>query len=81
MILEGTEIIMTADSKVLESAEAYNAKKDCELYRGDPPAAHWLVLGYPMAAVLFPGDAHKPSVALNRKPAQVKKVVVKVRLA
>ncbi|MDR2479292.1 MAG: YhcH/YjgK/YiaL family protein [Treponema sp.] len=80
LVLEGTEIIMIADTRELETAEAYNAEKDYELYRGDPASSHWLVLSWPAAAIVFPGEAHRPAVALNRKPSPVKKIVVKVRL-
>ena len=80
MVPEGTEIIMIADTRELETAEAYNPEKDYALYQGDPASSHCLILNYPAAAILFPGEAHRPSVALNRKPSPVKKIVVKVRL-
>ena len=55
---------------------AYDADKDVAFYTG---AGDVLTLDAGHFAVFFPHDIHMPSLALDQ-PAEVKKVVVKVRI-
>jgi YhcH/YjgK/YiaL family protein len=79
MLIEGTEIIEVCGPEILTAAAPYSPEKDIEFYAGNPAYFHQVVLSAPLAAVFFPADAHKPSIAIG-KPATVNKVVVKVAL-
>jgi YhcH/YjgK/YiaL family protein len=79
MLIAGTEIIEVCRPELLTGAAPYNPEKDIEFYAGTPAPVHQVVLSAPLAAVFFPEDAHKPSIAVG-KPATVNKVVVKVAL-
>jgi YhcH/YjgK/YiaL family protein len=57
--------------------EGYNSEKDCAIYKGE---GNFLNVEEGNMAVFFPTDVHMPSLALHI-PKEVKKVVVKVRVA
>ena len=76
-VIEGTEQMGYAHLSALKSAAAYSAEKDAEMLTGEgsfiaAPAGTFIVF--------FPEDAHMPGIAIG-KPAQIRKVVIKVRCA
>ncbi len=73
---EGSELIGYAMFNNQEQATKYDGENDFILYCGEK---NYLKLDSGMFAVFFPSDLHMPGIMLN-KPAQVKKVVVKVKL-
>jgi biofilm protein TabA len=77
-VAAGTEVIHYAPTTGLEPLTPYDAEKDFLLYR-DPAAATPLHLVPGTFTVFYPHDAHKPGCS-NGTPAQMKKVVVKVRV-
>jgi biofilm protein TabA len=79
LLLEGRELIDVTDPRDLEPIIAYDAEKDIAFYRRKE-GRHRVVLSPGIMAVLFPQDAHMPSVAVGR-PETVRKVVVKVAVA
>ncbi|GHU60037.1 hypothetical protein FACS189444_6530 [Spirochaetia bacterium] len=79
MIIEGIEIIEVCGPELLTVTIPYAPEKDAEILAGNPPLVHHVALTAPLAAVFFPEDAHKPSIAAG-KPATVSKVVIKVAL-
>ena len=80
MVIKGTEICGVCIQDDLEIAEAYSAERDIEFLKGESEEAHDVILGFPLAAALFPWDVHMPSVALNGQPGQIEKVVLKIAL-
>ena len=80
MAIKGSELLLVCHREGLKIAEPYSAEKDVDFLEGDPDPLHSIVLECPMAAVLFPWDVHMPSVALDNKPGQIEKVVLKVDL-
>jgi YhcH/YjgK/YiaL family protein len=65
----------SADKVIL--IEPYNQIKDCAIYKGE---GNFVIADEGHMAVFFPSDIHMPSIALHI-PKEVKKVVVKVRVA
>jgi YhcH/YjgK/YiaL family protein len=57
----------------------YDAERDVEFYAGDASAGRHFTVAAGEFAVFLPHDLHMPSLMLH-EPAEVKKVVVKVRL-
>jgi YhcH/YjgK/YiaL family protein len=77
-IVEGEELMeMTATGTLSEVLEDALESRDVAYY-ADGPTASVLHCGPGDIAVFFPADAHKPSLAVDDKPAIVRKTVVKV---
>ena len=81
LVLAGTETIYWAPTGTLQVAEAYADESDSEMRRAaaDDTARGAVHLTAGTFAVVFPDDAHIPCCAWQ-SPAEVEKVVVKVRL-
>jgi biofilm protein TabA len=77
-IAAGTEIIYHAPTGSLQGSTEYDAEKDFQFF-ADPVVATPLHLTPGNFALFYPQDAHKPS-CVNGAPAQMKKVVIKVRV-
>lgn len=77
---KGTELIRVCGREGLTVTVPYSEQKDVDFLEGNPELVHQAVLAFPQAAVLFPADLHMPSLALNDKPGEVEKVVVKIAL-
>ena len=79
VVVAGDEIMEVTDVKRLKIAEDFTPAKDLVFYQ---PFADGSVLRVKAgeAAVFFPIDAHKPSLAVS-SPALVRKTVVKVPVA
>lgn len=78
-VASGRERILHAPTHGLIVAEPYLAERDVVFF-ADPPFSSSLLLRTGDAALLFPGDAHKPGCMAGGRD-EVCKVVVKVRLA
>ena len=78
-IVSGTEIMAWAPLDTLTTTVPYNAEKDALF--GAVPADEWTPVKFTAGQiiVLYPTDAHAPSLAVNQ-PEDVKKVVVKIAL-
>jgi len=73
---EGAERIGYSHMDRLTTTVPYDEAKDCEFLSGEGDV---VTLSAGMFAVVYPQDAHKPSLVIDT-PARVKKVVVKVRV-
>jgi YhcH/YjgK/YiaL family protein len=76
-IWSGEELIYVSGLKGLKSLAPYDSEKDIEFFSFLGSAA--LLMKPGIAAVLFPSDAHAPSI-LSGKSGIVAKTVVKVRV-
>lgn len=78
-VLSGEEMIGWSSAEDVPVTRAYDSEKD--FWNGELPEKKltWLKLTGGQAAILYPSDAHAPQMTRS-KPAQVKKVVVKVAL-
>ena len=75
---EGMEWVPTAD---LEPKTEYDAAKDVILFHHPKPGQARVDLYPGTFALLYPQDAHMPSLMIGEKPSPIKKVVVKVNVA
>ncbi len=76
-VASGEEAIYYAPLARLRETTPYSSEKDYALYEGENEIP--LVMGPGSFAILLPQDGHKPG-CVWKAPAQVKKVVVKIRL-
>lgn len=75
-VLEGEEWIYVADFESLVITREYKPDEDCSFFRGSADVSR--VLMRPgLFLLLFPSDAHMPSIAVERR-ARVRKAVVKL---
>ena len=78
-IEKGIEEIHAADCTHTTTTREYNPEIDCEVVAG--PEKHLtLFLRDGEFVCFFPGETHKPSIAVDRKPSWTRKIVVKVKL-
>ncbi len=75
-VCEGTERLGYRHIRRLTSIEPFDEAKDCEMLQGE---GDFVTLFAGMFAVVYPEDAHMPSLAVD-DPEPVKKVVVKFRM-
>ncbi|UZP67502.1 YhcH/YjgK/YiaL family protein [Desulfovibrio mangrovi] len=81
-LLRGHEWFDYAPVKALAVTQDYDpAKGDVMRYARDGAPTTRITLGDGVFAALYPEDGHAPGVAMDGKPAPVKKVVVKVRVS
>ena len=80
MLIKGTELIQVCFREELKVIELYSAEKDIDFLEGESKPIHSIVLSFPLAAVFFPWDAHMPCIAMDDKPDEVEKIIVKVAL-
>ena len=78
-LLSGEELIKVRPLEQLSESRPYDEEKDYALYHDDGAAALDCPIGNGYFVILFPNDAHEPTLTL-RTAQQVKKVVVKVKL-
>jgi len=81
VVLEGIERIEWFPVTGLKSAVPYDATKDAAFFAVPAVAPASLTLEPGMFAAFFPQDAHLTQVKAGNKPATVKKIVMKVRVA
>jgi YhcH/YjgK/YiaL family protein len=77
--LKGVELVDVCAMNGLQVTTPYSVEKDIEFFDGEPALVHRTVLAFPLALVLFPEDAHKPSIALGN-PGEIEKLVFKIAL-
>ncbi|MFH1370259.1 MAG: YhcH/YjgK/YiaL family protein [Planctomycetota bacterium] len=77
-LLSGVEFLGCAPLKGLSVAEEYNPEKDIAFFN-TPKDITKIKLDPGLFCILFPDDAHLPACQLA-EPAEVRKVVIKVRL-
>ena len=75
-IISGEEKIGVTDYSSCTEAIAYDKEKDIEFLNGN---GEYYPLKEGEYMILYPQDAHKPSISLNNQ-STVRKVVVKVRI-
>jgi len=78
ILLIGVELLGYAPLNGLSIVEEYNPEKDIAFYK-TPDEITKVILEPGLFSILFPNDAHLPCRQVE-KPAQVRKVVIKVRL-
>ncbi|MGD0077797.1 MAG: YhcH/YjgK/YiaL family protein [Sedimentisphaerales bacterium] len=77
-LLSGVEILGYTPLKGLKVTEEYNSEKDIVFFE-TPKELTKVKLEPGLFCILFPDDAHLPCRQVD-KPAEVRKVVIKVRL-
>lgn len=78
--LIGEEGIDIFDRNSLDIANKYNEKQDVTFYKETkaPYISVKNIIGY--FTMIFPEEAHRPQISLNRKCEQVKKIVIKMKI-
>ena len=74
-VAKGRELMGYAPAATLTPDGPYDAGRDVQFHQGH---ADFLLLREGMFAVMLPGDAHMPGVAVAGEPGAIKKIVVKV---
>ena len=78
-VLSGVEVMGVSTYKDILPKTEYNEEKDVQFFEDhDAPVSCTVRAGE--FVVFFPHDIHKPGMCVNRQPAPVKKVVVKIAL-
>jgi YhcH/YjgK/YiaL family protein len=89
MLIQGAEMILVCNRQALKVIVPYSDEKDIDFLGasaeaspldGNPSPVHQVILQGPVAAILFPEDAHKPSLAVLGQPSEVGKLLIKVAL-
>ena len=80
MVTKGSELVLVCQRDGLKIVEPYSIENDSDLLEGESEYIHRIVLGFPMALVLFPWDVHRPSIVQDDRPGEVEKIVLKVKL-
>ena len=78
-IVRGVERMGVTPLPGMKLLPPYDPQKDVEFYAGDSTAGEVFTVAAGQFALFLPHDAHMPSLMLET-PAEVKKVVIKVRL-
>lgn len=76
-IISGTEAIGYAANTSQKIYKEYEKDYDYELYDAE---CSYIEFCEGMFAVFFPGELHKPGILSDDKPAEVRKIVVKVKV-
>ena len=77
-LLSGRELMDVAPLEEMTEETEARPENDIWFYRG--PMANRVLLGDGRFAVLWPGDAHAPCIAVDQRPQPCRKCVVKVRV-
>lgn len=78
-IEKGQEEIHMIDSAKMERVRDYNPERDVEVFAGqDHFTSYHLTDGD--FVCFFPGEAHKPSIAVDDIPSWTRKIVIKVKI-
>ena len=78
-IVRGVEQMAVTPLPGMKLLPPYDPQKDVEFYAGGATAGEFFTVSAGRFALFLPHDVHMPSLMLER-PAEVKKVVVKVRM-
>lgn len=76
-VIDGEEKILVADCEHLERTVPYSAEKEVE-FTVTPPCVSETVLHAGEFAILYPGEAHCPGLAVDGQPKTVHKILVKI---
>ena len=77
-VVSGVEVIEVSDITNMKETIPYNPERDVTFYE-DYDNATVGIIEAGVYGIFFPWDAHKPGLALNGNPDEVKKIVVKIR--
>ena len=78
-IQKGIEEIHAAEPENTTTTRPYNPEIDCEVVAGPEKHVTFFLTDGEFVC-FFPGEAHKPSIAVDRKPSWTRKIVVKVKI-
>ncbi|MBR6523165.1 MAG: YhcH/YjgK/YiaL family protein [Clostridia bacterium] len=78
-IEKGQEEIHAIYSGKMEQVRDYNPEGDVEVFAGQEHFTSYHLTDGEFVC-FFPGEAHKPSIAVDDKPAWTRKIVVKVKI-
>lgn len=78
-VLVGGEAMEWFPAATLEVATVYDGERDAEFYRYPGPGPARVTVAPGRIVLLLPGDAHMFALMVDDTPAEVRKVVVKVR--
>ncbi len=78
-IVSGTEKICCLPLEILRETKAYSKDIDAAFYENTSVKPQEILIGKGYFAIFFPQDGHMPCLMVD-KPADVKKVVVKVKI-
>lgn len=76
-ICQGTEQMGFGNVDKMKIVTPYDKEKDIAFVSGEGDFA---TVGKGSYCIFFPKDAHMPKVALNNKPVQIKKILIKIKL-
>jgi len=79
ILLEGEELMYTADRKDMSNPTSYNSENDKTNY-ADNKEAMCTHMKPGAVMIFYPEDAHKASIRVGEQPVAVKKLLLKVRL-
>ena len=77
-IVSGVEVMKVSDISNMKVSVPYNKERDVTFYENYENATVGIIESG-MYGIFFPWDAHKPGLAFNESPTNVKKVVVKIK--
>ena len=77
-IQKGIEEIHAAEPENTTTTRPYNPEIDCEVVAGPEKHVTFFLTDGEFVC-FFPGEAHMPSIAVDRKPSWTRKIVVKVK--
>lgn len=80
-VLVGAERFECASREGLEIETPYNANKDVVFYQPTSTRSVKVDLFPGTFIMLYPQDAHMPTLMVNDQPELIKKVVIKIKLA
>jgi len=80
MVIKGGEIQLVCLRDGLNVVVPYSEEKDVDVLDGEAKFVNETVLSSPLAVVYLPWDIHMPNIALDDKPSNVDKIVMKVAL-
>jgi biofilm protein TabA len=79
-VLVGVERFECAPTEGLEIETPYDAKKDVVFYQRNSPRPMQVNIFPGTFILLYPEDAHMPTLMTNNQPEKIKKVVIKIKL-
>jgi biofilm protein TabA len=79
-VLVGAERFECAPTKGLEIETPYDAEKDVVFYKPNSPRPMQVNIFPGTFILLYPEDAHMPTLMTNNQPEKIKKVVIKIKL-
>jgi biofilm protein TabA len=80
MIIQGVELLLVSENDGYTNTVPYDSERDIEYWDGNRTHFQNIILSPSIAVILFPWDVHKPGIIITHKPAEVRKLVLKVAL-